>query len=540
MEQPLPTLLSSPDRNSYLVALATLCEAQAEVINVFTSLTLTAGSRQRGWNSALGRTARATGLLLGTQRRALASADYGANRSACDIRASIDLTLYALAPGCAGHLTLPVAEVAADVPASVAICQAAWADFLIHLANISMVNDSPALAFGWDSITSALVVSATTNHSPTGPAQPVGGTGPLAAHTLLATAIDALGATNFGLGIRIPATPEPQREPEHPGRLYTFALPGARADQPPHIRVLADRLEFLGLTHTTRSADVTLGEQANTRPVLVPGDPNPSHGAPALDLPLQQADIERAVAFALTRQRPARIVVLDADVERAALYGHFGRETRQQVITGPTATDLTPTDVDGSLLIADFDTPAIANAVAGLIDNGISTPVIAVTTNGSDGNLRQIHAVGVRHILLTPLNTLSLAEKVEVCLDEMINGSIIYDANASLNIARGRLDLADEMLTMFISGVGPDIELIDSAVASRDIEMARTNIHRLRGAVEYCSVPRFTEVLEALYAASRAVDWAGVVDHLNRLRAEAALLACQQRNTVAATDPGIS
>lgn len=76
-----------------------------------------------------------------------------------------------------------------------------------------------------------------------------------------------------------------------------------------------------------------------------------------------------------------------------------------------------------------------------------------------------------------------------------LNDMPVIDWNLSMKLAGNKADIAEEMLKLFVSHLPQDISLIKQYHKSKDYLELQRLLHRLRGALCYCGLPRLKTVI---------------------------------------------
>ena len=330
-----------------------------------------------------------------------------------------------------------------------------------------------------------------------------------------------LGATSTEGSYRL-VVPTPAAAPnplEEFSRMPTYGLRGSSSQ----LAAIAERADFLRLEREASRPDVWFAESADglSGTVIVPGALDSA--GPGLELPVQQEDIEAIfVAVASERSSARRLYILDASEERAALYARGANAAGFLVAETAGADATNPITAVGDGIVFDGEDVDVVNRLRRWREDGCDAPAIAVMTDEAASRLRELYELGLSAHMLTPIDALTLADAFSSCFDP--ESLTVYDAQRSLQIANERQDLADEMVTMLVQGLGDDLDRIHEGLVTRDPESLRANIHRLLGAVQYCAVPRLTHALQTLRRSAHDLDWDAAGLHLLALRGQAALL----------------
>jgi signal transduction histidine kinase/CHASE3 domain sensor protein/HPt (histidine-containing phosphotransfer) domain-containing protein/ActR/RegA family two-component response regulator len=174
------------------------------------------------------------------------------------------------------------------------------------------------------------------------------------------------------------------------------------------------------------------------------------------------------------------------------------------------------------------------------------TPIIACTANALDGESDKCRAAGMDDYLVKPVKLSQILKKLDQWLpiphepgsaDGTIHKSTseavgrgVFDPTVLVAISGG--DAADEreILRDFRRANVKDIAMLKSAVDSSDVAQFTRAAHRIKGASAMVGAIGLAQVSERLESASRANDWATVLDNMSTFDNEweqlNAFLAC--------------
>ncbi len=137
------------------------------------------------------------------------------------------------------------------------------------------------------------------------------------------------------------------------------------------------------------------------------------------------------------------------------------------------------------------------------------TPIIGLTAHATDEERQGYLAAGMNDVLIKPLDkaSLRLIFKQEDTLTSLVAAKpplattsssrlAIFDAELALSRANGKPDLVQELMALFIKGLPEDQGAIRAATG--DPVQLKRSLHKLRGAVSYCGVPRLARAIESL------------------------------------------
>ena len=171
------------------------------------------------------------------------------------------------------------------------------------------------------------------------------------------------------------------------------------------------------------------------------------------------------------------------------------------------------------------------------------TPIIACTANALDGESEKCMAAGMDDYLVKPVELSQILKKLDQWLpiprqhaptaDAAVHippvaavGSSVFDPTVLVAISGG--DAADEreILKDFRGANDEDIAMLKRAVQNSDIAEFTRAAHRIKGASAMVGATELSSVCAGLENASRANDWATVLDGMGAFDN-----ACEQLNT---------
>ena len=245
----------------------------------------------------------------------------------------------------------------------------------------------------------------------------------------------------------------------------------------------------------------------------------------ALDYPLSQANLAN-IAQEITRRkyqtqtRHGVLVVDDSPFsaqQPERLFSELGHGV-MSVSSGHEAIT-TMASRQFQMVLMDIQMPWLDGVeTTRLIRQGdIRTPVIGLTAHASEAERQTYLDAGMNHVLTKPVSKedlrLALAEYTRP-RDSFVPVPLatsaprpplaarpttrvaIFDPALALERANGKPAVMEELMALFIHGLAAEREAI-MAVAEDPKELQQA-LHRLRGAVSYCGLPRLARAIEAV------------------------------------------
>ena len=96
----------------------------------------------------------------------------------------------------------------------------------------------------------------------------------------------------------------------------------------------------------------------------------------------------------------------------------------------------------------------------------------------------------------------------------------IYDKDLSLQLAGGKADLAEQMLSMLLKELPQLCEQANDAAASNDADTLFRSVHKINGSTRYCGVPALGKAADQLELMIKAGN-SDITEAMQRLNTEA-------------------
>jgi two-component system, NarL family, sensor histidine kinase BarA len=155
-----------------------------------------------------------------------------------------------------------------------------------------------------------------------------------------------------------------------------------------------------------------------------------------------------------------------------------------------------------------------------------ATPIIAVTAHTLDGERERLMSLGFSEFLSKPLDEQMLHFALKECCPHVpplpqkvheqppvptlnLPQSRQIDWELALHCAAGKIDLAKEMLQIFLQSLPPTLSELELLVRTEQVEPLIQLVHKLHGATCYVGVPQLkqlTELLETELKQGKTVD----------------------------------
>lgn len=191
-----------------------------------------------------------------------------------------------------------------------------------------------------------------------------------------------------------------------------------------------------------------------------------------------------------------------------------------------TETTDTLEDIDSQTL-KQFDL-IIVTKINGRLLN-MDVPIILIGTTKAEVNFYQIPV---------PLTQLRLQEVLDAIIADLkssrkkqpakIAGKhdspSVFDPQISLSLANNKEDIAKDMLDMLVAALPGDLERIDKTFNNKDWAGLKSEIHRLSGAICFCSVPGLNQAVDKLNAINQSRQYNQLQGVIRTLHHEAARL----------------
>lgn len=109
-------------------------------------------------------------------------------------------------------------------------------------------------------------------------------------------------------------------------------------------------------------------------------------------------------------------------------------------------------------------------------------------------------------------------------MDTALTELPIIDREAGLKLAGNNQELANDLLALLIKNLRTDIASIQTAYTNNHQDELKKQVHKLRGGVAYCGLPRLKNVLIAIETSLKNEKPQDVHDLLNQLNNETTIL----------------
>ncbi|MEM1244713.1 MAG: Hpt domain-containing protein, partial [Pseudomonadota bacterium] len=101
-----------------------------------------------------------------------------------------------------------------------------------------------------------------------------------------------------------------------------------------------------------------------------------------------------------------------------------------------------------------------------------------------------------------------------------MNNNTIYDKEKSIKLAGGRENIANELIEMLICEL-PKLEAeIKSALEGQNMIQLKASLHKLKGSISYCIVPRLSQSINVFHDAVTNNEKINHLDLFNQLNDE--------------------
>ena len=115
-------------------------------------------------------------------------------------------------------------------------------------------------------------------------------------------------------------------------------------------------------------------------------------------------------------------------------------------------------------------------------------------------------------------------------MDDAFNTLPIIDREDGLTLAGNNQDLADDLLALLIKNLPADLATIQAAHASNNEAELKKLLHKLRGGVAYCGLPRLKSILMTTEANLKEGSQVQISALLMQLNEEVSLLLSHYTN----------
>jgi len=169
-------------------------------------------------------------------------------------------------------------------------------------------------------------------------------------------------------------------------------------------------------------------------------------------------------------------------------------------------------------------------------DGRARTPIIALTAHALTEEREKLLGAGFDGYLTKPINHQVISQAIrrhtgcvveepeyrqdadeptqELRRSARSRQQAIVDVEASVRLAGGKADLAEELLSMLLDHVSHDARIIEQAHRNGEYQTMLERVHKLHGATRYCGVPELRQCAQQLETALKQAD-----DGINELTA---------------------
>lgn len=140
-----------------------------------------------------------------------------------------------------------------------------------------------------------------------------------------------------------------------------------------------------------------------------------------------------------------------------------------------------------------------------------TTPFLALTAHNDKEKISQAKKCGFLKVLTKPLTQELVSDLVNVYLSNigestLLSGAnqqdaknVIIDLEATMNLINANRESALEVLELLAHSIQEEGVLLREAYRKNDLLNTRKSLHKLKGGLSYCSVPRLKRVIEELH-----------------------------------------
>ncbi len=104
------------------------------------------------------------------------------------------------------------------------------------------------------------------------------------------------------------------------------------------------------------------------------------------------------------------------------------------------------------------------------------------------------------------------------------NKELIIDWELATKLAGNKRDLAEEMLSIMVKSLPYELETIKIALATHDIATLAKLLHKFRGGLSYCGLPRLKNAATAFETAVKTNQLSTLAKHYSDLEEEMLLV----------------
>lgn len=259
--------------------------------------------------------------------------------------------------------------------------------------------------------------------------------------------------------------------------------------------------------------------------------------------------------FLSFQKTPIRILVVDDNASNRRLVCELLRDmavSTESVESGERAIELCKQD-KYSLVLMDIQMPGLNGLETTRIireneNVEYRTPIVALTAHAVDDEKSALLIAGMDDFLSKPIGETELREllsrwtnysskyceiKNSNSIQSKLSGETTFDATpkadhpidvtASLNLAKGKRDLAKDMLRMLLASLNDELTALKKEWEKQDYAALHEIVHRIHGGACYCGVPRLLETSELLDKTLKDKKFSECGDQLNALT-----LSCQE------------
>ncbi len=155
------------------------------------------------------------------------------------------------------------------------------------------------------------------------------------------------------------------------------------------------------------------------------------------------------------------------------------------------------------------------------------TPIIGLTAHISSENKRDCIDAGMNAVSLKPL----VKDKIEDIFSmfafkttesnshhlDLSRMNEIIDLDLGAKLVGGDKAFAKEAITMLVESFSDEVSLLETACKNLDLDKAQSILHKLRGGISYCGVPRLKEACIGFDDYLKTGHTESIQEHYNRL-----------------------
>lgn len=156
------------------------------------------------------------------------------------------------------------------------------------------------------------------------------------------------------------------------------------------------------------------------------------------------------------------------------------------------------------------------------------TPVVALTAHALTDEIEDLLNSGMDDYIIKPINEFYLRTMLLKWVSFDAGKPVkpvkpvapIVDWELAYQLAGGKKELAEEMLSLLLSSMPDDLAQIKSAYDSHNLVSLKDAVHRLHGAIRYCGVPGLHSLVKNLETMIKQNKWDRLDDAMNQLYSE--------------------